>query len=126
MKLMRLKGNSRSETILRILASEGPKSRGELAGALGIEPLEYKFDIENLRLEYKAGIRKSPPRRNIKVYPYLPGTLGYMSRMEQKKDWTGTWEEFMAFYKPWIISEDKKWEITKYGLKALEILDGRS
>lgn len=123
MRLRRIKGNSRAEAILRILKAQGPKTRGELAQALGIEPLEYKFDIEDLRLEYKAGIRKSPPRRNIKVYPYLPGTLAYMSKMEQKKNWGGTWEGFMVYYKPWIVYENGKWAITEHGLIALEILD---
>jgi hypothetical protein len=101
-------------------------TRAELADAMGIEPVTYDFDIEELRKQQQSGERKSPPRRNIKVYPYLPGTLSYMSKAKYKKEWTETWEKFVQFYKPWIELIDGKWEITEYGLKALEQLDDKT
>jgi len=125
MKLMKIVKGSRTEKILRILHSEGPKTRGELAKAMGIEPIVYEYDIEKLRQEKNNGTRKSPPRNNIKVYPFLPGTLGYMSKMEYKSKFTGTKEEFLKYYKPLIISNKGKWEITDYGIMALGVLESK-
>ena len=119
MKLIKLRKGSRAEKILSLLYKEGPMSRGELAEAMDIEPIEYKFDIEELRKQQVQGVRKSPPRRNTKVYPYLPGTLSYMSRADYKSKWTGTKEQFSDFYKPLIVLNEGKWEITDWGVRAL-------
>lgn len=126
MKLMKLRVGSRAEKILRILAAKGPQSRGELAKTLNIEPILYEYDIEELRDAYKWGYRKSPPRRNTRVYPYLPGTLGYMSKMDQQRDWTESQSAFDRFHKPWIKSISRKWEITEFGVTALKVLDENS
>lgn len=123
MKLMRLYKGSRAGEILRVLYDEGPKTRAELAVALNIEPVIYQFDIEKLRADYKAGDRAAPPRRTQRVYPYLPGTLSYMSKARYKKDWTEDWDKFVKFYKPWIWLRNSKWEITDYGVMALGVLD---
>jgi len=123
MKLMRLRVGSRAETILRSILREGPKTRGELAKILGIEVIVYKYDIEELRDRHRDGYRASPPRRTTKMYPILPGTLSYMSKVDYKRKFTGTETEFYKFYKPWIILADGKWEITEFGIKALEVLD---
>ena len=120
---MKLKKGSRAEQILRTLYNEGPKTRGELAAVLGIKLVTYEHDFEKLRKEYKEGLRASPPRRNTKTYPYLAGTLSYMNKARYKKKWEGGWDEFKRFYKPWIWTDGIKWEITEYGIQALEVLD---
>ncbi len=120
---MKLREGSRAEKILRVITAKGPRTRGQLAKALGIEVIVYNYDIEELRDRYKYGYRSSPPRRNTKMYPYLPGTLGYMSKMQYKSKFTGTEREFLLSYKPWIKLINGKWEITEFGIKALEVLD---
>ena len=120
---MKLRTGSRAEKILRVIQTKGPRTRGQLAEALGIEVIVYNYDIEDLRDRYKDGYRVSPPRRNTKMYPYLPGTLGYMSKMQYKSAFTGTDRQFLLLYKPWIRLVDGKWEITQFGIKALEVLD---
>ena len=118
-----MRKGSRAEIILRAL-QEKPLSRGEIANVLGIEPVTYGHDIEELRVQYKNKTRMSPPRRTTVVYPQLSGTLNYMSRREYGVLIDD--HEWIDFYKPLIINEDKTWHITKYGNEALRELDSRS
>ena len=123
MKRQRLNKDSHSSRIVGLLDEKGPMSHGDIAEALEFSQKEYKYDFNLRKDQYKKGIIKTPPRNNVKLYPFLSRLLAYLSR---RSHGAARDNDFIERYKPLIaLGEDNKWSITRFGVQALNELKGR-
>lgn len=116
MKEYRIRKGSRAWKILKVL-QDGSKTHSEIGDAIGIEEQIQELDYDFLKRKKLRGERKSPPRKTNRVRPGLSTTLAHMSRRHVDNPSSST---FIDLVKPLVVLNGNKWEITKWGRKALK------
>ena len=110
----------RAHRILMLLQMNGPMTHAELADGLGIKEIQIDHDYKELKEKKESGERMSPPRNYTRIYPGMSRLLSYMSRRGYLIGIRE--EEFMEEIKPLLTLREEKWEITKWGIEAIERL----
>jgi len=116
MKEYQIHKGSRAWRILEVLL-DGSKTHSEIGDLIGIEMDEQKLDYDSLKRKRLRGERKSPPRYTNKIRPGLSNTLARISRRHIDDPNSST---FVDLVKPLVVFKGNKWEITKWGRKALK------